>query len=62
VCSGCDQGDGQVTDGRDYQWDKEAGAPDASAFMNVAIPDGATQTKGAVPPTCVTSRTPCGRS
>ncbi|MDX3307648.1 hypothetical protein ACWGH3_22435 [Streptomyces sp. NPDC054884] len=47
-CSGYDQGDGPVTEGRDYQWDKEAGASDASAFMDVAIPEGATQTKGAV--------------
>lgn len=47
-CSGCDQNDRPVTEGRDYQWDKEAGASDASAFMNVAIPEGATQTKGAV--------------
>jgi hypothetical protein len=47
-CSGSDQDDRRVTEGRDWQWDEKAGASDASAFMNVAIPEGATQTKGAV--------------
>ncbi|MFC9281050.1 hypothetical protein [Streptomyces collinus] len=29
-------------------WDENAGAPEASAFMNVTAPKGATQVKGAV--------------
>ncbi|MFD3476364.1 hypothetical protein [Streptomyces sp. NPDC058695] len=37
-----------MTEGRDWHWDKEAGAAEASAFMNVAVPKGATQSKGAV--------------
>lgn len=47
-CSGSDGDDRRATEGRDWQWDKKAGAAETSAFMNVAIPDGATQTKGAV--------------
>ncbi|WP_367323624.1 hypothetical protein [Streptomyces sp. HUAS ZL42] len=47
-CSSSDGGDRRVSEGRDWHWDKEAGAAEASAFMNVAVPDGATQTKGAV--------------
>ncbi|MER6556342.1 hypothetical protein ABT300_01020 [Streptomyces sp. NPDC001027] len=47
-CSGGDQGARRVTEGRDYQWDKKAGALDASAFMNVAVPEDATQIKGAI--------------
>ncbi|WP_329412780.1 hypothetical protein OG802_21520 [Streptomyces sp. NBC_00704] len=37
-----------MTEGRDWRWDEEAGASEAAAFMNVAIPEGAAQTKGAV--------------
>ncbi|MER7199768.1 hypothetical protein [Streptomyces sp. CB01635] len=47
-CSGSDADDRRVTEGRDWHWDKEAGAAEASAFMNVAVPKGATQSKGAV--------------
>jgi len=47
-CSGSDQDRRRATEGRDWQWDEKAGASDASAFMNVAVPEGATQAKGAV--------------
>lgn len=47
-CSGSDGDDRRVTEGRDWHWDKNAGAPQASAFMNVTVPKDATQTKGAV--------------
>ncbi|MFC9754873.1 hypothetical protein [Streptomyces sp. NPDC056921] len=47
-CSGSDGDDRRVTEGRDWHWDKNAGVPQASAFMNVTVPKDATQTKGAV--------------
>ncbi|MEU6662365.1 hypothetical protein [Streptomyces sp. NPDC046821] len=47
-CSGSDAGDRRVTEGRDWHWDKTAGVTEAAAFMNVAVPEGATQAKGAV--------------
>ncbi|MEV6180505.1 hypothetical protein [Streptomyces sp. NPDC052015] len=37
-----------MTEERDWQWDKKADAAETSAFMHVAIPEGATQTKGAI--------------
>ncbi|MFD7610080.1 hypothetical protein [Streptomyces sp. NPDC059828] len=47
-CSGRDGDDGRVVEGRDWHWDTKAGAVEASAFMNVAVPGDATQAKGAV--------------
>jgi hypothetical protein len=47
-CSSSDGDDRRVTEGRDWHWDKAAGAAEASAFMNVAVPKDATQSKGAV--------------
>ncbi|BAC71461.1 hypothetical protein Save01_06851 [Streptomyces avermitilis] len=48
ACSSPDTDDRRVTDGRTSQWDKNAGAPEASAFMNVTAPKAATEVKGAV--------------
>ncbi|MFH8560437.1 hypothetical protein [Streptomyces sp. NPDC017988] len=48
ACSVPDAGDRQVAEGRDWHWDREAGADEASAFMKVEVPKGATETKGAV--------------
>lgn len=48
ACSGPDTDDRRVTDGRTSRWDGNAGAPEASAFMHVAAPKGATEVKGAV--------------
>jgi hypothetical protein len=48
ACSSPDTNDRRVTDGRTLQWDKNAGAPEASVFMNVTAPQGATEVKGAV--------------
>ncbi|WP_432170708.1 hypothetical protein [Streptomyces sp. 1222.5] len=48
ACSGPDPDDPGVTDGRASHWDENAGAPEASAFMNVKAPRGATEVKGAV--------------
>ncbi|MFD5079686.1 hypothetical protein [Streptomyces sp. NPDC058371] len=47
-CSSSDGGDRRVAEGRDWQWDKEAGAAEASAFMNVSVPEDTTGVKGAV--------------
>ncbi|MFI6058536.1 hypothetical protein [Streptomyces sp. NPDC051286] len=47
-CSGSDMNNRRAGEGRDWHWDKKAGATEASAFMNVAVPEGATQAKGAV--------------
>ncbi|MEW2485889.1 hypothetical protein [Streptomyces sp. NPDC048411] len=47
-CSGSDMNNRRASEGRDWHWDKKAGATEASAFMNVAVPEGATQAKGAV--------------
>ncbi|MEU6679180.1 hypothetical protein [Streptomyces sp. NPDC046925] len=53
LLSGCgvpDAGDRPVTEGRDWHWhwDRDAGADEASAFMGVAVPEGAAQLRGAV--------------
>ncbi|MGW0909953.1 hypothetical protein [Streptomyces sp. NPDC002853] len=48
ACAVPDTGDRPVTEGRDWHWDKEAGADEASAFMEVAVPKGAAEVKGAV--------------
>ncbi|MFF1418236.1 hypothetical protein [Streptomyces sp. NPDC058280] len=37
-----------VTDGRTSQWGEGMGVPEASAFMKVKVPEGATAVKGAV--------------
>ncbi|MFE0730385.1 hypothetical protein ACFW2X_19450 [Streptomyces antibioticus] len=47
-CSGSGQDDRRATEGRDWQWDKKADAAETSAFMNVAVPEGATEAKGAI--------------
>ncbi|WP_371606606.1 hypothetical protein OG725_31110 [Streptomyces sp. NBC_01213] len=42
-------GDGhRTTDGRTSHWEKDMGAPEASAFMKVTVPESATEMKGAV--------------
>ncbi|MGW6270389.1 hypothetical protein [Streptomyces sp. NPDC055060] len=48
ACSVPDAGDRAVREGRDWHWDPEAGAGEASAFMGVAVPEGAAQVTGAV--------------
>ncbi|MCF4135687.1 hypothetical protein L1856_00190 [Streptomyces sp. Tue 6430] len=48
ACSSPDTDDRRATDGRTSRWDENAGAPEASAFMNVTAPKGATEVKGAV--------------
>ncbi|MGV9880639.1 hypothetical protein [Streptomyces sp. NPDC003006] len=48
ACSVPDAGDRQVTEGRDWHWDQEAGAVESAAFMNVAVPKGAAEVRGAV--------------
>ncbi|MGW4272721.1 hypothetical protein ACWEGQ_10230 [Streptomyces seoulensis] len=48
ACSTPDTDDRRATDGRASRWDENAGAPEASAFMNVTAPKGATEVKGAV--------------
>ncbi|GGZ90686.1 hypothetical protein ACFOOM_05155 [Streptomyces echinoruber] len=47
-CSGSGGNEHRVSEGRDWHWDKDAGAAEAGAFMNVTVPEDATQTKGAV--------------
>ncbi|MET8227781.1 hypothetical protein [Streptomyces sp. NPDC005301] len=46
--TGPDGGDRLAAEGRDWHWDEQAGAAEASAFMRVAVPEDATGTKGAV--------------
>ncbi|MFF3315295.1 hypothetical protein ACFYV5_07250 [Streptomyces sp. NPDC003035] len=41
----CSSGSGE---GRHWEWDKKAGAPEAAAYMKVDVPPGATEVKGAV--------------
>ncbi|MFF8608222.1 hypothetical protein ACF06X_20035 [Streptomyces sp. NPDC015346] len=41
----CSSGSGE---GRGWEWDKEAGAPEAAAFMKIDVPATATEVKGAV--------------
>ncbi|MGW0086895.1 hypothetical protein [Streptomyces sp. NPDC003393] len=48
ACSGGDTGDRRATDRSTSRWDENAGAPEASAFMHVTAPKGATEVKGAV--------------
>jgi hypothetical protein len=48
ACSVPDAGDRPVTEGRDWHWDQEAGADEASAFMEVAVDKEAAEVKGAV--------------
>ncbi|MFI1836044.1 hypothetical protein [Streptomyces olivaceoviridis] len=48
ACSSPDTDDRRVTDARTSRWDENAGAPEASAFMHVTAPKGATEVKGAV--------------
>jgi hypothetical protein len=40
--------DRRTTDGRASYWEEDAGAPEASAFMEVAVPRSAREVKGAV--------------
>ncbi|WP_254708319.1 hypothetical protein [Streptomyces lunaelactis] len=47
-CSTADADDPHVTDRRTSHWGKGVGAPEASAFMKVKVPEGATEVKGAV--------------
>ncbi|MFF8830627.1 hypothetical protein [Streptomyces sp. NPDC015131] len=48
-CSGTStEGPTRGTDGRYPYWEKGAGAREAAAFMGVAVPEGATEVKGAV--------------
>ncbi|MFE4690339.1 hypothetical protein ACFRH6_09820 [Streptomyces sp. NPDC056749] len=47
-CSSADGDDHWTTDGRTSHWEKDMGAPEASAFMKVAVPGSATEVKGAV--------------
>jgi hypothetical protein len=44
-CTGPDGGDRHAAEGRDWHWDEQAGAAEASAFMRVAVPEDATGTK-----------------
>ncbi|WP_078958751.1 hypothetical protein [Streptomyces sp. NRRL S-4] len=47
-CSTAGVDDRRTTDGRASHWEKDAGAPEASAFMKVTVPKSATEVKGAV--------------
>ncbi|MEU1091087.1 hypothetical protein ACFYPN_32820 [Streptomyces sp. NPDC005576] len=47
-CSSTGGNDHRTTDGRASHWGKGMGAPEASAFMKVAVPGNATEVKGAV--------------
>jgi hypothetical protein len=47
-CSGSEGDDHRVSEGRDWHWDKGTSAAETSAFMNVEVPAGATEAKGAV--------------
>ncbi|MFG2426713.1 hypothetical protein [Streptomyces sp. NPDC048590] len=47
-CSSAGGDDHRTTDGRASHWGKGMGAPEASAFMKVAVPESATEVKGAV--------------
>ncbi|MFF0593079.1 hypothetical protein [Streptomyces antibioticus] len=48
ACSGADAGGARASDERWPQWDETAGAAEVSAFMKVAVPEGATGVEGAV--------------
>lgn len=47
-CSTAGVDDRRTTDGRASYWAEDAGAPEASAFMEVAVPRSAREVKGAV--------------
>lgn len=47
-CSRADGDDHRTTDGRTSRWEKDLGAPEASAFMQLEVPKNATEVKGAV--------------
>ncbi|MFF8483998.1 hypothetical protein ACGFZG_01615 [Streptomyces antibioticus] len=47
-CSGTDVGGSRASDERWPQWDETANAAEVSEFMKVAVPEGATEAKGAV--------------
>ncbi|MET9808833.1 MULTISPECIES: hypothetical protein [Streptomyces] len=47
-CSSAGGGDHRATGGQASHWGKDVGAPEASAFMKVAVPESATEVKGAV--------------
>ncbi|MDF6022420.1 hypothetical protein [Streptomyces sp. JH34] len=47
-CSPAGADDRRTTDGRAPHWEKGTGAPEAATFMKVAVPESATEVKGAV--------------
>ncbi|MER5988616.1 hypothetical protein [Streptomyces sp. NPDC001787] len=47
-CSTVGADDPDVSGGRTSHWGKDVGAPEASAFMKVEVPEGAAEVKGAV--------------
>ncbi|PWS49584.1 hypothetical protein DLE01_22705 [Streptomyces sp. FT05W] len=47
-CSSAGEDEHRTTDGRASHWGEDMGAPEASAFMKVAVPESATEVKGAV--------------
>lgn len=47
-CSSTGGNDRRTTDGRTSHWGKDMGAPEASAFMRVTVPESATEVRGAV--------------
>ncbi|MGW0856704.1 hypothetical protein [Streptomyces sp. NPDC002690] len=47
-CSSAGGNDHRATDGYASHWGEDMGAPEASAFMKVAVPESATEVKGAV--------------
>ncbi|MFB9516540.1 hypothetical protein [Streptomyces purpureus] len=44
----CSAASDAPVEGRDWKWDEKAGAAEAAAFMEVDVPAGATEVKGAV--------------
>ncbi|MER7313804.1 MULTISPECIES: hypothetical protein [Streptomyces] len=54
-CSSADGGDHRATGGRVSHWGKDMGAPEASAFMKVAVPESATD-RSTAPTTCCTHK------
>ncbi|WP_254876455.1 hypothetical protein [Streptomyces sp. CAI-85] len=48
ACSGADAGGASASDERWPQWDESGGVAEVVAFMNVAVPEGATEAKGAI--------------
>ncbi|RPK75986.1 hypothetical protein EES45_24140 [Streptomyces sp. ADI97-07] len=47
-CSSAGEDDHRTTDERASHWGKDMGAPEASAFMKVAVPESATEVKDSV--------------